>query len=75
MVSQALLSPVESPRRVFLFEDAGLMTEQAANTLLKTWRTTAPVIFLLAAESRTTFLRPSLAAVEQCTLGSPRRRC
>ena len=48
VVSQAALAPVESPRRVFLFEDAGLMTEQAANTLLKTLEEpTAPVIFLL----------------------------
>jgi len=56
VVSQAALSPVESPRRVFLFEDAGLMTEQAANTLLKTLEEpTAPVIFLLAAESEDDF--------------------
>lgn len=56
VVSQAALSPVESPRRVFLFEDAGLMTEQAANTLLKTLEEpTAPVIFLLVAESEDDF--------------------
>jgi hypothetical protein len=41
---------------VFLFEDAGLMTEQAANTLLKTLEEpTAPVIFLLVAESEEDF--------------------
>jgi DNA polymerase III delta' subunit len=56
VVSQAALSPVESPRRVFLFEEAGLMTEQAANTLLKTLEEpTAPVIFLLVAESEDDF--------------------
>jgi hypothetical protein len=62
VVSQAALSPVESPRRVFLFEDAGLMTEQAANTLLKTLEEpTAPVIFLLAAESEDDF-PPTIAS-------------
>ena len=62
VVSQAVLSPVESPRRVFLFEDAGLMTEQAANTLLKTLEEpTAPVIFLLVAESEDDF-PPTIAS-------------
>jgi DNA polymerase III delta' subunit len=62
VVSQAALSPVESPRRVFLFEDAGLMTEQAANTLLKTLEEpTAPVIFLLVAESEDDF-PPTIAS-------------
>ena len=62
VVSQAALSPVESPTRVFLFEDAGLMTEQAANTLLKTLEEpTAPVIFLLVAESEDDF-PPTIAS-------------
>jgi DNA polymerase-3 subunit delta' len=34
VVSQASLVPVEADRRVFLFAEAGLMTEQAANSLL-----------------------------------------
>jgi DNA polymerase-3 subunit delta' len=62
VVSQASLSPVESPTRVFLFADAGLMTEQAANTLLKTLEEpTAPVIFLLVAESEDDF-PPTIAS-------------
>ena len=62
VVSQAVLSPVESPTRVFLFEDAGLMTEQAANTLLKTLEEpSAPVIFLLVAESEEDF-PPTIAS-------------
>jgi len=56
VVSQSVLTPVESDRRVFLLEEAGLMTEQAANTLLKTLEEpTAPVIFLLVAESEDDF--------------------
>jgi DNA polymerase III delta' subunit len=51
-IRQASLSPVESGRRVFLFEEADAMTEQAANALLKTLeepgRTT---VFILVSES------------------------
>ena len=36
VVGQAVLTPVESDRRLFLIEEAGLMTDQAANALLKT---------------------------------------
>lgn len=56
VVSQSVLSPVESVRRVFLLEEAGMMTEQAANTLLKTLEEpSAPVVFLLVAESEDDF--------------------
>ena len=52
MVTQAVLSPVESQRRVFLVDDAGLMTEQAANAMLKTLEEpTAVVTFLIVSES------------------------
>jgi DNA polymerase-3 subunit delta' len=62
VVSQATLTPVESPRRVFLFEEAGMMTEQAANTLLKTLEEpSAPVLFLLVSESEDDF-PPTIAS-------------
>ncbi len=52
MVTQAVLSPVESQRRVFLVDDAGLMTEQAANAMLKTLEEpTGVVTFLIVSES------------------------
>lgn len=56
VVTQSALTPVESERRIFLLEEAGLMTEQAANTLLKTLEEpSAPVTFLLVAESEDDF--------------------
>jgi DNA polymerase-3 subunit delta' len=56
VVSQSVIGPLESERRIFLIEEAGIMTEQAANTLLKTLEEpTAPVIFLLVAESEDDF--------------------
>lgn len=62
VVSQAALSPVESVRRVFLFEEAGMLTEQAANTLLKTLEEpSAPVLFLLVSESEDDF-PPTIAS-------------
>jgi len=52
VVSQAAMSPVEGERKVFLFEEAGLMTEQAANALLKTLEEPTPTtVFILVAES------------------------
>jgi len=36
VVSQATLSPFESDRKVFLFEEGGMMNDEAANALLKT---------------------------------------
>lgn len=51
-VSRAVLSPVESARKVFLFEEAGAMTDEAANTLLKTLEEpTETTVFILIAES------------------------
>jgi hypothetical protein len=56
VVSRASLAPVEADRSVFLFPDAGAMTEQAANALLKTLEEpTAEVVFLLVAESEEDF--------------------
>jgi len=50
-VHQASLSPVEADRKVFIFEDAGSMTDQAANALLKTLEEpTASTTFILVAE-------------------------
>lgn len=52
VVTRASLRPVESDRSIFLFPEAGTMTEQAANALLKTLEEpTASVVFLLVAES------------------------
>jgi len=51
-VAGAALTPVESSRKVFLFEEAGMMSPEAANALLKTLEEpTASTIFLLVAES------------------------
>ena len=51
-VSQAMLSPVEADRKVFLLEEASNTTEQAANALLKTLEEPTPTtVFLLVAES------------------------
>jgi DNA polymerase-3 subunit delta' len=51
-IAQAALTPVEATRKVFAFEEAGAMTEQAANALLKTLEEpTATTVFLLVSES------------------------
>lgn len=56
VVSRASLAPVEASRSIFLFPDAGSMTEQAANALLKTLEEpSAQVVFLLVAESEDDF--------------------
>lgn len=56
VVSRASLTPVEADRTVFLFPDAGAMTESAANVLLKTLEEPlAEVTFLLVAESEEDF--------------------
>lgn len=56
VVSRASLTPVEADRSVFLFPDAGAMTDQAANALLKTLEEpSAEVVFLLVAESEDDF--------------------
>jgi DNA polymerase-3 subunit delta' len=51
-VSQASLAPLEGVRKVFLFEEGGLMNDEAANALLKTLEEpTRSTIFLIVAES------------------------
>jgi len=51
-VSQASLAPMEGDRKVFLFEEAGAMNDEAANALLKTLEEpTASTVFVLVAES------------------------
>lgn len=56
VVRRASMTPVESMRTVFLFPEAGAMTEQAANALLKTLEEPSKsVVFLLVAESEDDF--------------------
>lgn len=51
-VARAALSPVEGDRKVFLIEEAGLMSEGAANSLLKTLEEpSVSTIFILVTES------------------------
>ena len=52
VIGRAAMLPVESIRTVFVIPDAGSMTEQAANALLKTLEEpSASAMFILAAES------------------------
>lgn len=56
VVARASMTPVEASRTVFLLPDAGSMTDQAANALLKTLEEpSASVVFLLVAESEEDF--------------------
>jgi DNA polymerase III delta' subunit len=56
VVSRAALRPIESDRSIFLFPDAGSMTEQAANVLLKTLEEPATAaMFILVSESEDDF--------------------
>ena len=51
-VSRASLAPLEGARKVFLFEEGGMMNDEAANALLKTLEEpTRSTIFILVAES------------------------
>lgn len=51
-VSAAMRTPVEADRKVFLFEEAGAMSEAAANALLKTIEEpTASTVFVLVVEA------------------------
>lgn len=51
-VQAASMTPVEADRKVFVIEDAGNMTEQAANALLKTLEEpTETTVFIIAIES------------------------
>lgn len=56
VIRRAALRPVEGERTVFLFPDAGTMTDSAANALLKTLEEPSrSVVFLLVAESEDDF--------------------
>lgn len=56
VVARASLTPVEADRTIFLLPDAGAMTDQAANALLKTLEEPpTQVVFLLVAESEDDF--------------------
>ncbi len=51
-VAQASRAPLEADRKVFLFEEAGLMNDEAANALLKTLEEPSrSTVFVLVAES------------------------
>lgn len=51
-VAAAMRTPVEADRKVFLFEEAGSLSESAANALLKTIEEpTASTVFILVVES------------------------
>lgn len=51
-IALASRRPVESEKKVFLFEEGGMMTDEAANALLKTIEEpTASTIFILVMES------------------------
>jgi DNA polymerase-3 subunit delta' len=51
-VARAVLAPTEADRKVFLFEEAGLMNDEAANSLLKTLEEpTGTTVFVLVADS------------------------
>ncbi|MFH1103845.1 MAG: DNA polymerase III subunit [Actinomycetota bacterium] len=51
-VARAVLTPVEADRKVFVFEEAGAMNDEAANALLKTLEEPTPTtVFILIAES------------------------
>jgi DNA polymerase III subunit delta' len=61
-VARAVLAPVEGERKVMLFEEAGIMTEEAASALLKTLEEPSPSsIFILVAEAETD-LPPTVAS-------------
>jgi DNA polymerase-3 subunit delta' len=56
LVTRASMAPIESSRTVFLIPEAGTMTEQAANALLKTLEEPiSKVTFLLVSESEDDF--------------------
>lgn len=56
VVTRASMSPIEGERTVFLFPDAGSMTDSAANALLKTLEEpTSSVVFLLVSVSEDDF--------------------
>lgn len=51
-ITRAMLAPVETDRKIIIVDEAGTMTEQAANALLKTLEEpTRSTVFILVAES------------------------
>lgn len=67
-VARAVLFPVEAKHKVFLFEEAGAMNDEAANALLKTLEEpTASTIFVLVAESEDD-LPPTVASRSRTVL-------
>jgi DNA polymerase-3 subunit delta' len=51
-IGLASLAPMEADRKVFLFEEGGMMNDEAANALLKTLEEpTASTVFVIVAES------------------------
>lgn len=51
VIQQAAMWPVESPLKIFVVEEAGLLTDEAANALLKTLEEPSPTtVFILAVE-------------------------
>ena len=52
VVSQSTRSPLESDRKVFLFEEGGMMNDEAANALLKTLEEpTRAAVFIIVTET------------------------
>lgn len=61
-VARAVLAPVEAARKVILFEEAGVMTEEAANALLKSLEEPTPTtVFILVSEAEDD-LPPTIAS-------------
>jgi len=61
-VARAVLAPIEGERKVVLFEEAGMMTEEAASALLKTLEEPSPsTIFILVSEAEDD-LPPTIAS-------------
>ena len=51
-ITKAMLAPVEADRKVIVLDEAGSMTDQAANAMLKTLEEPTPsTVFVLVAES------------------------
>ena len=52
VVSQASLTPLQARRKIFLFEEGGMMNDEAANALLKTLEEPSPsALFIIVAET------------------------
>ncbi len=52
VVSQATLTPLESDLKIFLFEEGGMMNDEAANALLKTLEEpTSATVFIIVTET------------------------